>query len=134
MDGHYSQLKGKWQRCDDCFKIYLNKHTCNENRCSYVSGMLRKNKVKPKKIKEVSLKNKYICHYDIETYRNKINIHEPYIVGCVYEDTNGLCVYKTFVNKDCMKQFYNFMHSDEMQHIKFVYAYNGSRFTTITIY
>ena len=76
----------------------------------------------------MGLLNKEILHYDIETqYQNLNHQHIPYIVGfCYYK--NEQLIYNEFYGDNCMKEFYDFLGSEEVKHINYVNAYNGAGF------
>lgn len=160
-NGHYSAFVGIKEakpksKCPTCLHEVLTsnlaKHKCNPNNVSYVNSKIQKKgrslicNIKD----EISSTIDRVIHYDIETYRKKINTdsetdsldtsvyrtndnvietHEPYIVGYDLNDGNG---YKTIEGDNCMNKFvcvlidYTTSKSQKVKY--FVNAYNGANF------
>ena len=141
LNEHYMTIKSKVNVCSLCKKIWTKSHKCREHHTKdfYIKRDEHKRYVfnddnLPKKDNE----NKFILHYDIETWAqdkgaNKLGKtiynNTPYIVGCAYyPQQEDKPEYLTFVGDDCMKQFYDFLGSIDVKHIKYLNAYNGSNF------
>jgi hypothetical protein len=128
LDNHYMTLIGETNKCKKCGQMYMKEHKCNGKVQSYYNTKIKR-LITPSEIKEDNpLLNKLILHYDIETqYTNLNHQHTPYIVGfCYYKDYEF--IYNEFYGDDCMKEFYEFLGSEEVKHIKYINAYNGAGF------
>ena len=72
---------------------------------SFVNQQILKKKdirslITRRKIEEKNNNKNQILHYDIETYRDKDDIHTPFIVGYTYNDE-----YKVLTGENCMIKF-----------------------------
>jgi len=127
LDNHYMTLVGETNKCSQCGQFYMKDHKCNGKVKSFYN-MKIKRLIEPVKKSDSGLLNKEILHYDIETQYNNLNHqHTPYIVGfCYYK--NSVLIYGEFSGDNCMKEFYDFLGSEEVKHISYVNAYNGAGF------
>jgi hypothetical protein len=129
MNNHYMTLEATVKNCKDCGKMYIQQHKCNKKRCSYYNQKVLKRLIEPVEINDKGLLDDTILHYDIETHRkNELNEHTPYIVGYAYYTPDYELIYNTFQGDNCMKEFYEFLGNVELNHIKYINAFNGSNF------
>ena len=145
VDEHYMRIDGKLQKCEYCGEKYYRVH--DEKACaSRVTFLSHKfdnrkryplaKKLRQKKwIKRNELgkreENKYILHYDIETYR--VDEHGRSIPNCVgfcyYLDMeNPPVFYEVITGEDCMDRFAMRLRDEDLMHIQWVNAFNGSKF------
>ena len=128
LDNHYMSLVGKADKCKKCGQIFMRgNHTCNGKVLSFYNRKIKR-LIEKVEHKDLGLLNEEILHYDIETqYTNLNHQHTPYIVGfCYYKNKN--LIYNEYYGDECMKQFYEFLGSNELKHIHYINAYNGSGF------
>ena len=127
-DNHYWLFEGQKIQCTRCLKwSYGGIHTCNDDRARFVIS--KSGGICNGRFKDQPLKNNKVLHYDIETHHNNpFNNHEPYIVGYVYSKLDGEVVYGTFEGEKCMKAFYDFLGTSDVEHVKYINAYNGATF------
>ena len=127
-DNHYWLFEGQKIQCTRCLKwSYGGIHTCNDDRARFVIS--KAGGICSGRFKDQPLKNNQVLHYDIETHHNNpVNNHEPYIVGYVYTKLDGEVVYGTFEGEKCMKEFYDFLGTSDVEHVKYINAYNGATF------
>lgn len=153
MENHYLTLIGKAEKCLHCGHVYQsqNNHVCNASRVDYFQTKVCDRVIEKSKKKLIGLQNQFVLHYDIETERqNDKKQHTPYIVGysyyellgktaigkdgdgarakILYEYEWGEKVYGTFAGINCMNEFYDFLGSEEVSHVKYINAYNGAGF------
>ncbi len=127
LDNHYMSLVGETHKCKLCGQMYMKDHKCNGKVKQFYNMKIKRLIEKVEHIDSGNL-NKHILHYDIETqYNNNHHQHTPYIVGfCFYK--NDDIIYREFCGDNCMREFYDFLGTDEVKHIKYVNAYNGAGF------
>lgn len=137
VNSHYMEYIGSIEAvktCDKCFTDYVDKHdpracAMRQTYRAKVMGKQDTRFVKMKSHKATANTYQQVLHYDIETHtKNKQNRHTPYIVGYCYYDTAGALQYNTITGDTCMEEFYEFLGSDTVKHIKYINAYKGSIF------
>lgn len=137
MNEHYMEYVGdavEVKECEKCGVEYMSKHDARACAMRRTYMMKQKGHVQERFVKMKSEKPGYntqglVLHYDIETQtKNKDKRHTPYIVGYCYYDAEGKQVYNTITGDRCMEQFYEFLGSEDVSHIKFINAYKGSIF------
>ena len=127
LDNHYMTLIGETNKCNACGQMYMKDHKCN-GKVKQFYNMKIKRLIEKVEHKDSGLLNKQIIHYDIETqYNNLHHQHTPYIVGFCYYKNDEL-IYKEYYGDNCMREFYDFLGTDEVSHIKYINAYNGAGF------
>ena len=131
-NGHFYLIEESLERkfCKKCRTGYFNNHTCNIDKKSFVSHVMKKNK-------DILLKNTYackkeidyntICFFDIETFGKEIGykdgsieVFQTYSIGWLIGDN-----YKMAKGKDCWNTFLDDILNKD---ISFLTAYNGSNF------
>lgn len=128
LDNHFMEVIGENKKCNKCGTLYINNHICNNNCINFYNNKIKK-LIEKRETIDKGLLNYEILHYDIETHYNNPNKqHMPYIVGFCYYDVNKNLVYDIFFGDDCMNIFYNFLGSNDIKHVKFINAFNGSGF------
>ena len=127
LDNHYMSLIGETKKCQKCGQLFMKDHKCNGKVMNFYNNKIKRLIEKVEQT-DKGLLNNQILHYDIETeYNNLRHQHTPYIVGyCYYK--NSELTYGEFYGADCMKEFYNFLDTEECKDVKFINAYNGSGF------
>lgn len=126
LDNHYMSLVGETKKCNKCGQLFMKEHKCNGKVMNFYNSKIKRLIEKVEQT-DKGLLNSEILHYDIETqYMNLTHQHIPYIVGYCYYDNNKKLVYDEFTGDNCMTDFYKFLGSDTVKHIKYVNAYNGS--------
>jgi len=137
MNEHYMEYIGKAvevKKCEKCGVDYMKEHDSRACAMRRTYQLKQLGKSTDRYVKMKSEKPGYntyqlVLHYDIETQtKNKDKRHTPYIVGYCYYDTEGTQVYNTITGDNCMKEFYDFLGTEEVAHIKYVNAYKGSIF------
>jgi DNA polymerase type B, organellar and viral len=135
-DDHYSLIEiKKYQRCKECGRKYVNKHTCNTNmrvfkkinegKHRYVINSFKRDKFNF----DESNTDVVIVHYDIETHTRSgsgnTKFHVPYIVGYIDNLTHS---FQYYAGADCMEQFITRLFQYSNYTKVYVNAYNGSKF------
>ena len=125
-ESHYFKTTPKEKKfCSICLTDFYDKHKCNATKINYVNRKILKNGHRSLiccKPKESPINT--IAHYDIETYRKRIDsseVHTPYIVGLVYNN-----FYQVFTGDNCIGQMLNFLTGLNYKII--LNAFNGSNF------
>ena len=127
LDNHYMSLIGETNKCKSCGQMYMKDHKCNGKVKEYYNKKIKR-LIESVEKTDMGLLNKEILHYDIETqYKNLNHQHTPYIVGFCYYKNDAL-IYNEYYGDNCMKEFYDFLGSEEVKNIKYVNAYNGAGF------
>ena len=135
-DDHYSIMEiKKYQRCEECGRKFINKHTCNTNmivykkiaegRNRYVVNGFKQDKFNFDKPNEDIV----VVHYDIETHTrsgpDNMRVHIPYIIGFVDNISNS---FQHFTGSDCMEKFIVHLFGYRKECNIYINAYNGSKF------
>ena len=137
VNDHYMEYIGSIEvvkTCEKCYTDYVDKHdpracAMRQTYRAKVMGKQDTRFVKMKSHKADSNTYQQVLHYDIETHtKNKHKRHTPYIVGYCYYDVAGVLQYNTITGNTCMEEFYTFLGSDAVSHIKYINAYKGSIF------
>ncbi len=124
INQHYVLIKDKTKRCEECGKLYLKTHTCNQNRRMYWSFMNGNKKAvvkNSKLIKEEPIDYSQVIYYDFETFMEGNNF-VVYAAG-YYDPVSNKA--ERFYGKNSLTDFVKFM---EIQKGKTFIAHNGSRF------
>lgn len=147
---HYLLVEGyEVKKCPDCKVAYSEKHdpiNCLK-RQTYLQvhrpankafkGQKKENalrKVIPKQLRPKNATDEYmtVCHYDLETHPNRElnnNSAQVYAIGYSWYDDEGMLQYVRHYGENCMEMFIDRLYNDGgMDRVKFLNAYNGSRF------
>lgn len=125
-DNHYSLMISKipkLNKCKECGRVYFNKHSCNRKRVEFY----QKVKLKVRGIIKSSREDKEnlidnVMHYDIETYVDENNEHNPSVVMSYFRNER-----KIFTNMESFVEY----TVDKMLKLKetiYINAYNGANF------
>lgn len=134
---HYYLVEGVKKVCNLCGEMYLNHHdkgACQQrtlfkenNKKEHKFVILRK--LRPiqyiKLEKEGTNEKHHTMHIDFETYGK---VARPNVIGFCYYDINKKLVYGVKTGKHCVRELLLMLRQPEFNHIKWVNAFNGSRF------
>lgn len=115
----------KWGKCLECGGPHDSKKDCHVDQLRFYQREILKTKVKilnnrRKDEKRVVFDN--VLHYDIESYPDKNQVHQPYLLGCKREGYD----YTVFGGKNCIAEFLDYaLAFDEDLYLN---AFNGANF------
>jgi hypothetical protein len=125
----------KYQRCEECGRKFINKHTCNTNMIVYKKIAEGKNRYVVNGFKQDKFnfdqpnEDIVVVHYDIETHTrsgpDNMRVHIPYIIGFVDNISNS---FQHFTGSDCMEKFIVHLFSYRKESKIYINAFNGSKF------
>ena len=124
INQHYILVKDKTKRCEDCGKLWLKTHTCNQNRRMYWNWMNGNKKAVVRSnryIKEAPINFDEIIYYDFETFIEGASF-VVYAAG-YFDPLTGKA--ERFYGKNSLTEFVMYMAT---QSNKTFIAHNGARF------
>lgn len=139
IDEHYLLFEGMKETCPYCGESSLYNHdpiacanrtTFNSNRKDNTKRYPLTKKLRSAEWQYTKNEHEFILHFDIESYKlkDKGGKSQANCVGFAYYDLNKEIKYEVITGEDCIRQFLLRLRDDDLRHIRWVNAYNGSKF------